>query len=331
LSTRAQTARLRRVAIEALTQYPIDVARLRVINHAFNTTFRVDAVDGRTFALRVNVNSRRSPANIGAEIAWLAALANDTDLVLPNPQRTRDGALCTQVFSVDLQRALPAVLFTWLPGPDLGEAATVQQMRATGAATAVLHQHASGWSLPEGTELSSIDSVLMDVPNRLAADHPLISADRRAVIDAAFAAVQPQYDALFAGARRQVLHADLHVWNLKWYRGRLAVFDFDDCGIGVPAQDLAISSYYLRDNAEQEAALLEGYEQVQPLPAFTAAQFEAQLAGRNLVLLNDVIASSTAEYRAMMPRYVANTVTKLRHYLDTGVFRHDIPGLIAST
>ena len=134
---------------------------------------------------------------------------------------------------------------------------------------------------------------------------------------------------MFGGAHRQLLHADLHVWNLKWYRGRLAGFDFDDCGIGVPAQDLAISAYYLRDDTEQEAALLEGYAQVQPLPAFTNPQFEAQVAGRNLVLLNDVIVSINAEYRAMMPRYVANTVTKLRHYLDTGEFRHDVPGLIA--
>ena len=31
----------------------------------------------------------------------------------------------------------------------------------------------------------------MDVPNHLADDHPLLSADRRVVIDAAFAEVQP--------------------------------------------------------------------------------------------------------------------------------------------
>ena len=58
-------------------------------------TFRVDTADGCTFSLRINVNSRRSLANIGAEIAWLAALATDTDLVVPVPQRTRGGALYT--------------------------------------------------------------------------------------------------------------------------------------------------------------------------------------------------------------------------------------------
>ena len=54
------------------------------------------------------------------------------------------------------------------------------------------------------------------------------------------------------------------------------------------------------------------------------------LAARNLVLLNDVIASSNAEFRDLMPRYLANTVTKLRRYLDVGVYRHEVPGLIAA-
>ncbi len=148
------------------------------------------------------------------------------------------------------------------------------------------------------------------------------------MIDEAFERVQRQYDALFAGVDRQPLHADLHVWNLKWHRGRLAVFDFDDSGIGVPAQDLAISAYYLRDNAAQEAALLEGYQELRSLPPFTSEQYEAMVASRNLVLLNDVVTTTNAEFLAILPRYVPNSIVKLRAYLETGVFRHDVPGLI---
>ena len=168
----------------------------------------------------------------------------------------------------------------------------------------------------------------MDVPNILDREHPLLTAADHVVLDQAFAAIQAQFDAVFAGATRQPLHADLHVWNLKWYRGRLIVFDFDDSGVGVPVQDLAISAYYLRDDAAQEAALLDGYQDVRSLPAFTQAQYEALVASRNLVLLNDVLTTTHAEWIAMLPRYVPNSVTKLRAYLDTGVFRHDVPGLL---
>ena len=96
----------------------------------------------------------------------------------------------------------------------------------------------------------------------------------------------------------------------------------------MPAQDLAISAYYLRDNFEQEAALLAGYQDIQPLPVFTAEQYEALVAGRNLVLFNDVLTTINSEWLATLPRLIPNWITKLRAYLDTGVYRHDVPGLI---
>jgi Ser/Thr protein kinase RdoA (MazF antagonist) len=91
-------------------------------------------------------------------------------------------------------------------------------------------------------------------------------------------------------------------------------------------QDLAISAYYLRDDAGQEAALLEGYQEVQPLPAFTPEQYEAMVASRNLVLLNDVLTTTNAEWLAMLQRYIPDSITRLRAYLDTGVFRREVPG-----
>jgi Ser/Thr protein kinase RdoA (MazF antagonist) len=329
-SVRGQVAQLRPVALAALASYPIDVARVRLLNHGFNTTFRIDTTDGRRFALRLNVNSRRTAANLAAEAAWLTALAADTGLWVPTPQSAGDGRLTTEVFSPDLGRSLPVALFSWLPGRDLGDGATAAQLKEVGRATAALHEHGEQWQVPPGADLPAIDTVLMDVPYHLGDDHPLLSAADHEVIDAAFAQVQQHIDALFAGARRQPLHADLHVWNLKWYRGRLIVFDFDDSGIGVPAQDLAISAYYLRDDAALEAALLEGYQELRPLPRFTPAQYEAMVASRNLVLLNDVVTTTNAEFLAMLPRYVPNSITKLRAYLDTGVYRHAVSGLLAA-
>ncbi len=55
------------------------------------------------------------------------------------------------------------------------------------------------------------------------------------------------------------------------------------------------------------------------------------MASRNLVLLNDVVTTTNAEFLAMLPRYVPNSITKLRAYLDTGVYRHEVPGLIPTS
>jgi hypothetical protein len=88
-----------------------------------------------------------------------------------------------------------------------------------------------------------------------------------------------------------------------------------------------VSAYYLRDNMRQENALHEGYAAVRPLPRCTADQFESLLAGRNLLLLNDLLTISTADLREMIPRYAHNTVVKLRNWLDTGRYRHEVSGL----
>lgn len=327
-SAAAQVARTRRVAIAAVANYPITVAALRLLNHGFNTIFRVDTTDGRAFALRVNVNSRRSAGNLAAEMAWLAALSNDTDLHVPTPQPNNDGALITWVWMDDLQRDLAVALFGWLPGADLGriERTTPTQLRAVGRAAALLHKHAANWVMPANAELPVIDSALMDCPNRLDADHELLTPVRRIVLDAAFAEVDKRYRELFDGAVPRALHADLHLGNLKWNRGQLAVFDFDDSGMGLPMQDLAIAAYYLRPAAHLEAAMLDGYVDIAPLPTYSSVQYEAVVASRNLVLLNDMVETANADFRALLPTYLPSTITKLRNYLDTGVYQHEVNG-----
>ena len=327
-SQRSQVARLRPLALQALAAYPLEVRGLRLLHHGFNTTFRVDTAGGERYALRLHVNSRRTRGQIGAEMAWLAALARDTDLVLPVPQPRRDGALFGQVWSEDLGRELPAALFSWLPGRNLGDRATPAQLRAVGQAAATLHAHARRWSLPPGTGLITLDTPLMDSPNTLAAEHPLLTPECREVIGLVWTRVTDTLGRLFQADTPRPLHADLHAWNLKWHRGQLAVFDFDDSGIGVPVQDLAIAAYYLRPRAELEEALLSGYAGVAALPPCSPPDFESLIAGRNLVLLNDLFSTTTAEIRALLPRYLPNTVTKLRHFLESGTYRHDLPGLL---
>ena len=297
----------------------------------------------------MNVNSRRSDANLLAESSWLRALAADTDLTVPIPQPTIEGNSNVVVPFDELDRPVAATLFSWLPGRNLGNTATAHQMWAVGRAAATLHDHASRWTMPAGAELPPIDRPLMDVESRFDTGHPLLTPERLAVIAAALADVQARYDELFAAAPATTgsggsqvagrdadggpvcrpLHADLHHGNLKWHRGNLSVFDFDDSGVGRPIQDLAIAAYYLRLRGEPplEVAMLDGYSSLRSVPAHTAAQFEAIVASRNLVLLNDVFGTLIPEWQQLLPRYLANSILKLRAYLETGVYRHDVPGV----
>jgi Ser/Thr protein kinase RdoA (MazF antagonist) len=327
LSDAAQVHRLRRVAMTALGQYPIEVARFTKLNHGFNTVFRVDTIDGRKFALRINVNSRRTDAFIAAEAAWLAALTAETDLLVPTPQPTMDGALMTKVFFDELDRELPAVLLSWLPGKDLGDDIAPAPLAAIGRAAATLHRHAAAFQLPPGAELPVFDNPLFGDVLNATAEHPLVGADNAAVIADALARCTEAYRATWRSDAARPLHADLHGWNLKWHRGNLAVFDFDDSGIGMPALDLAIATYYLRVENIDDAPFHAGYEKVMPLPDLEADAFEGLIASRNLLLLNDVLVNMTASIRNLAAVYVRNSARRLRHYLKTGRYRFDVDGI----
>ena len=326
LGMRAQVARMRVLAGAVLAQYEIDARRLALLRHGFNTTFRVDTAEGGRFALRLNVNSRRDPEHVAAEVAWMAALARDTDLSVAAPLANANGSFVTTLRSDDLDRDVHAVVFSWLPGRDVGHAPTVEKAAAMGRAMATMHDHASRWSLPPGADLPRLTDVFWNMPDRLDAAHLDLQTGEIVILRRAVGIVAEVTSRVVTGPLRPI-HADVHEWNVKWVRGRLSVLDFDDSGLGVPAQDIAVSTYYLRPEDELVEAFRAGYASVAELPRIGHDDFEALVAQRNLVLLNDLLATTNAEHRQLVPRYAANTVLKIRHWLDAGEFRHDVDGV----
>ncbi len=155
-----------------------------------------------------------------------------------------------------------------------------------------------------------------------------LDADGRRVVDEAFRRTREAGALALAGTVPHAVHGDLHGGNLKWHDGHLAVFDFDDAGLATPALDLAVATFYLRrdGDAGAEAALREGYAALAPLPALDPAAFEALVAARQLLLANSLLASSTPQFRAMVPEYLERTVHRLRHWLASGRFVLDPPG-----
>ena len=317
LTARTQVDRLRRLVRSALPMWNLPDARITLLYHGYNTTFRVDAADGRRFALRVNTQPHKTIAHLRGEVTWLAHLSAQTELHVPTPQRTREEALFTVVPSRDHVGGLPMVLFSWLDGRNLGIHWSRTEARAVGVAMAILHQNAAHWTMPAGAAFSPFDDVLTDLPNRLG-DHPALDARARSVLTTAYDRAQALQNEAFAADTVIALHADLHGENLKWHRGRLRVFDFDDAGLGVPALDLAICAYYLRDDAGAEEELKAGYSTVRSLPPVTDEQHEAMVAGRNLLIVSDLIDQTNARLRALRPSFVAASVERLQRWLDTG-------------
>ena len=310
---------LRRVALAAAEGFGLGVRDLTLVLHAFNTTFALDTDHGRRLALRVNTNSQSTPAHIAAQQAWLHALATETDVLVPDPVAAPGGGWHVAVDCPAWGGPLNVTVASWLDGADVGQC-DAHQALALGRTMAVLHHHADGFTVPPGAHLTLFDEPLCHDENLLEGAVPMPQGHAE-VVSESLAMCRRRFDEAYAGQRPIVLHADLHGGNLKWHGGRLAVFDLDDAGFGVPALDLAISTFYLRDGDPAiERALRAGYAEVRALPDVSDEQFEALVAARQLLLANSLLMSSTASLRAEATAYLDVTVQRLRDWLDTGRF-----------
>jgi Ser/Thr protein kinase RdoA (MazF antagonist) len=314
LSQDAQINELEHFAHDVLKHYPIELASAVSINYEYNATLRIEATNGQMFALRININSPRTPENLKAEIAWVRSLAQDSRVLVPVPIANNDGIFYTSIFHEASQRTLHCVLYSWLSGAELGDEPTAEQLHALGAAMATMHLASKDFSCPAGSTLPSFNDPLWETEDFLLSEKSVLDSPMRDVISQAMDVIRSETQRLFSESKPQIIHADLHGWNVMWDNGTLAVFDFDDCGFGLPLQDLATAIYYL-DTPEQDAALKEGYASVAPLPEYTQRDLDMLLLQRRIILLNYLYETTNAEHRSMLPEYLEETLRRVEKFL----------------
>jgi Ser/Thr protein kinase RdoA (MazF antagonist) len=325
LSSRAQVKRLKIFALEILERYGLQHPKLKLLSHSYNTIFRVDDTNGQKFAFRLGVNSLRSLENVKSELAWLLALTRDTDLSVPKPVATKDGALIVSQELAGLSRAIHCVLFEWLSGSDVLE----DQLSSTlverfGRITAQLHNHASRFELSADCKLFEMRKVIFTEKNSLWDNtHPeWLPKERLEIFQEVHARVQEVLDQIYSSdVPPMILHADLHEGNFKQNRKRLTVFDFDDCALGYPVQDFAVTFYSLsneNDYEQNREAFKRGYSSLRPWLLEYDRVIEALIAGRSLVLANDVLQSLNPEWHEIAPRFFERSEKRLRNFLNSG-------------
>jgi Ser/Thr protein kinase RdoA (MazF antagonist) len=238
---------------------------------------------------------------------------------------TGDGNLLQSLEHENAPRTLLSALFEWIPGPDIGEHLSDKLVEELGTLTAKLHLHALGFKLPEGCELPSTANVFYDMPHHLfETEHEHLPDFRLEVFRQALEVTQRALDAAWARQEPRVIHTDLHQWNFKRYRNQISVFDFEDTGFGQPIQDLATSLVYYLKRKESSGgyrdALERGYSRIAPWPAASEYELEALMAARGLLLANDVVSTLNPEFQSVLPKLLEWTETRLRNFLENGVF-----------
>lgn len=304
------------IANQALGSYPLEIKEVALINNEYNATFKVTAADSTNYALRININSPRSAENIRAEVAWVKFLENVDGILTPRPIANRSGKFVTTVTHAHSGRELNCILYSWLDGEEVGDEPTLEQLHALGQAMARMHASSKDFVLPSDAALPSFQDPFWETEDFLLSDKSKLDSGEKDLISAAFKKIISRTDALYSRENPQIIHADLHGWNMKWHNNQLSIFDFDDSGIGLPIQDIATALYYL-DTPEQDEAMLNGYTSVRQLPPHTKADLEMLLIHRRLMLLNYLYETNNQEHQEMIPTYLEETLRRLRVFLDS--------------
>lgn len=306
----SQVRRIREGLAAHLAGFGVPVEEVRLVNHGFNTTFRVRG-PGLDAAVRVNVNSRRSVAAVRGELALVQFLGEAGVVAVPRPVPLFGGEALSALTVRGEERQLPVVAYGWVEGAI--RPGSVAKWGRIGEAMGRIQAATRGWTVPEGCERPVLRDCLDGQTWRL--------GEAGAVFRECAERANAVIERLRAEAPAQVLHFDLHPWNVMERGGVVTVLDFDDSVWTHPAVDAAQSLYYLRrlGRAEEaERAFFSGLGGGPEALGVTAEEMEWLIGGRVVLLVNDILGAVTVELQREAAEYLEVSRGRLERLVATG-------------
>jgi Ser/Thr protein kinase RdoA (MazF antagonist) len=278
------------LAQAALSQYDLPPhLDLLLINVSENATFKLEAADGRRWAMRVHRDGYHSHMAIVSELRWLMDLRAADIAITPRPVAGRDGELVQIV-----GQGRFVVVFEWEAGvePDIHDDLAVPFERL-GEIAAGMHQFSRQWKKPDWfTRFTwNFETALGDASphwgrwrDGMGVDQPLLQLFERTV-----SLIGKRLAIYGEGPERfGMVHADLRLANLLVDGDTVKVIDFDDSGFSWFMYDAATPvSFY--EHEAHVPQLIEhwktGYRRVAPLSKADEAEIPTFVMLRRLLLV----------------------------------------------
>jgi len=318
-------ARLGALAREALPLWglPPDAEPV-LINLSENATYRIDLPGAAPVILRIHREGYHSETAIRSELAWAAAIREESGIITPKVIPGRDGEAIQNLAGGGLPRPRRMVLFEFIDGEEPEETHNLLAPFVNlGETTALLHLHALQWQRPPWFErlIWDFDHLAGRTPNwgdwRAA---PGMEPKAQAILERQEAAIARRLAAFGQGPDRyNLVHADLRLANLLIKDGSTRVIDFDDCGFGWLLYDFATAVSFFEHEPqvpELAAAWVEGYRRHRPLPAADEAEIPTFVVLRRMALLAWTGSHSETDLaKEMGPAYTLSACDLAERYL----------------
>jgi len=313
-------------ANRAVALYDVpEASKATLHNLSENATYRIEAPDGRRWALRIHREGYQSRQAIASELAWAVDLRRSGVVTTPNPLPGRDGNLIQHIAHPQLMGPRNAVLFDWENGKEPAITDDLAgSMEALGEIAARMHVHARQWPRPSWFTRHSwdFDSALGENRPHWGRWREGVGMDREKeqVFQRTVDLIGRRLTAYGMGRERfGLIHSDLRLANLLVDGQTVKVIDFDDCGFSWYMYDAASPvSFY--EHEPQVPELIEnwktGYRKVLPLAKEDEAEIPTFVMLRRILLVAWVASHIEAEFpKSLGAGYTDSSLALCEDYL----------------
>ena len=240
-----------RLAEEAIKLWDVEVESINLHLQSENTVYKVEALDGSTYALRIHRKDYHDLDELNSEHLWTKSLSN-AGLLVPEAVVTKNGDTYASVSFLNSDEYRYVGLVKWIEGTilndlilDLEDKGVSDLYESLGKVVAKFHKATIAWEQPKGFKRHSfdVDGFLGDQPfwgrfweaqNATISEREKLALIRKNMIETMS---EFSKNINFFG----MIHADLHSQNVLIQGKSLSVIDFDDAGFGWYGFDLAVA------------------------------------------------------------------------------------------
>ena len=318
-----------KLAEEAIKNWDVEVKSINLHLQSENTVFKVEGLDGNTYALRVHRKGYHDLEELNSEHVWTSSLSN-AGLLVPEAVVTRSGEAYTSVSILNSSEYRYVGLVKWIEGTILNdlilgleEEDVSDVYESLGKVVAKFHKATIAWEKPKDFKRHSFDTDgflgskpfwgrFWEAQNATTREREKLSLIRNNITE--ILSKLPMDINSFG-----MIHADLHSQNVLIQGKSLSVIDFDDSGFGWYGFDLAVAIWDRLDFTATGChfdiaykSLIRGYLEERPNTKDIIETIPTFLLMRTLMIIRWIEDRPESGYEAFIPVLIQASIDQAK-------------------
>ena len=318
-----------KLAEEAIKHWDVEVKSINLHLQSENTVFKVEGLDGNTYALRIHRKGYHDLEELNSEHVWTSSLSN-AGLLVPEAVVTRSGEAYTSVSFLNSSEYRYVGLVKWIEGTilndlilDLEEKDVSDLYESLGKVVAKFHKATIAWEEPKDFKRHSFDTDgflgskpfwgrFWEAQNATTSEREKLSVIRNNITK--ILSKLPRDINSFG-----MIHADLHSQNVLIQGKSLSVIDFDDSGFGWYGFDLAVAIWDRLDFTATGChfdiaykSLIRGYLEERPNAKDIIETIPTFLLMRTLMIIRWIEDRPESGYEAFIPVLIQASIDQAK-------------------